>query len=196
MIACSVNHSSSHHYLHVKKFLYTLGRGRYRLYNAEEDGEWIIDEKGARIAGEELEDGLEETDFQGINDAFSLEKDFHRFLLKRLDSIEDGLHLYESEGVTGNEFSTDVGRIDILAIDRNGDYVVIELKVGKSSDRVVGQILRYMGWVKQKLAGEKKVRGIIILDDISDRLQFSVSSVPNITLKRYELEFKFYDVDV
>lgn len=73
--------------------------------------------------------------------------------------------------------------------------MVIELKVGKSSDRVVGQILRYMGWVKENIAGDKRVRGIIILDEVTDRLKYAVSQVKNICLKRYELEFKFFDVD-
>jgi RecB family endonuclease NucS len=35
--------------------------------------------------------------------------------------------------------------------NRNGDFVVVETKKGKESDKVVGQIQRYMGWVKRNL---------------------------------------------
>jgi restriction system protein len=42
-------------------------------------------------------------------------------------------------------------------------YLVIELKKGRSSDVVVGQILRYMGFIKNELAvNGESVRGIII----------------------------------
>jgi restriction system protein len=53
-----------------------------------------------------------------------------------------------------------------LAIDKkNKEFVVIELKKGRNSDAVIGQILRYMGWVTDKSAGSAgyfNVRGIII----------------------------------
>lgn len=39
--------------------------------------------------------------------------------------------------------------IDILALDAKQGLVVIELKVSKGYDRVVGQLLRYMSWIKQ-----------------------------------------------
>jgi RecB family endonuclease NucS len=35
-------------------------------------------------------------------------------------------------------------RIDILAIDAQGRYVVLELKVSMGFDKVVGQLLRYL----------------------------------------------------
>lgn len=64
--------------------------------------------------------------------------------------------------------STGVGRIDILAKDRSGALVVIELKVALGPDAVCGQILRYMGWVKRHIADGRGVRGIIIAGRISD----------------------------
>jgi RecB family endonuclease NucS len=37
-------------------------------------------------------------------------------------------------------------------VDKNtGDFVVIELKVGKVGDSAIGQILRYMGYVKANI---------------------------------------------
>jgi hypothetical protein len=45
--------------------------------------------------------------------------------------------------------------VDILAVEsKSKSFVVIELKKGRPSDCVVGQILRYMGWVKQNLCSD------------------------------------------
>jgi hypothetical protein len=46
-----------------------------------------------------------------------------------------------------------LGRLDILARDRTSrDYVVVELKRDQGDDEVVGQVSRYMGWIKQHRA--------------------------------------------
>ena len=51
---------------------------------------------------------------------------------------------------TGRSIAVRLGTLDILARDRStGDYVVIELKRDQGDDRVVGQVSRYMGWIKQ-----------------------------------------------
>ena len=71
----------------------------------------------------------------------------------------------------------------------------IELKKGKASDNVVGQIQRYMGYVKDMLAEEgQSVRGIIIAleDDVKIRRALSVTQ--NIEFYRYEINFKLKKV--
>ena len=78
--------------------------------------------------------------------------------------------------------------IDILATDKDNNYVVIELKVSRGYDRVVGQILRYMAWIKKFQADEtQKVRGIIIARDMSEDLILACSDIPNIDLYEYSL---------
>jgi endonuclease len=67
--------------------------------------------------------------------------------------------------------------------------VVIELKSGKAGDSVCGQILGYMAWVRKELAGEKKVRGIIVSSDFSDRLRFAARTVGSVSLIRYHVTF-------
>jgi len=77
---------------------------------------------------------------------FAHEKDLQRFLAKNLELIESGLQLYkddEDDQITGLEFPAGDRFIDILAADKSNNYVVIELKVSKGYDRVVGQLLRY-----------------------------------------------------
>ena len=83
--------------------------------------------------------------------------------MKNLSLLEPGLRLYEEEGITGIEFPAGGRFIDILAVDAQHNYVVIELKVSRGYDRVVGQLLRYMAWVKQHQAeATQQVRGIIV----------------------------------
>jgi hypothetical protein len=70
------------------------------------------------------------------------------------------------------QYATTVGPIDLLARDkRTGDYVVIELKKGRSADRVFGQISRYMGWVRKNLAEGQQAHGIIVASRIDDKLR-------------------------
>nr|MCE9971349.1 endonuclease NucS [Aeromonas salmonicida] len=78
--------------------------------------------------------------------------------------------------------------IDLLAVDGAGNYVVIELKVSKGYDRVVGQLLRYVSWIKKNHAEPgQAVRGIIIAKQISEDLKLACSEVPSVSLYEYAL---------
>jgi RecB family endonuclease NucS len=101
------------------------------------------------------------------------EKAVEDYLEKHLDVIGTriGVKLKLVEG--GRQYSTTVGPIDLLATDiSTGDYVVIELKKGRSADKVYGQCLRYMGWVRKNLAAEgAKVLGVIVAREIDYKLK-------------------------
>jgi hypothetical protein len=72
----------------------------------------------------------------------------------------------------GRQYPTTVGPIDLLGQDKKtGQYVVIELKRGRSADKVFGQLSRYMGWVKKNLAGGADVAGAIVAAKIDDKLR-------------------------
>ncbi|HLK14184.1 MAG TPA: hypothetical protein VKT78_05215, partial [Fimbriimonadaceae bacterium] len=47
----------------------------------------------------------------------------------------------------------------------------IELKRGRSADKVFGQLSRYMGWVKRNLSGGRPVIGVIVAAEIDDKLR-------------------------
>ena len=82
-----------------------------------------------------------------------------------------------------------LGRLDILARDRTSrDYVVIELKRDQGDDEVVGQVSRYMGWIKQHRADIQGlgVRGIIAAHEATERLRSAVLPHPNISLYTYQ----------
>ena len=101
----------------------------------------------------------------------------------------------DEEGNDSNQYLTDVGRIDILAQDsKTNSFVVIELKKGMESDKVVGQTLRYMGWVKENLAlNNEEVKGLIICKGTDAKLKYAVSMIKDISIKYYNVDFKLSD---
>lgn len=117
----------------------------------------------------------------------SLERDLQKYMAHNLDKIEEGLQLVPG----GIEYSVDAGRIDLLATDRDGNCVVIELKASRAGDAALGQLLGYMG----SLAFEKKlngrVRGLLVALDFEPRVVFAVKELPNIELCKYRLSFSF-----
>lgn len=119
---------------------------------------------------------------------FAYEKDLQNYLSRNLHLIESGLTLFEDEGINGLEFPVGGRFIDILAADSDGNYVVIELKVSKGYDRVVGQLLRYMAWIRKNQAEPgQTVRGIIVARHISEDLLLACSGVQGVQLFEYEL---------
>ncbi len=68
-----------------------------------------------------------------------------------------------------------VGRTDLICMDEHDDFVVLELKAVRSSDSVVGQILRYMGYVRENWAEKagKKVRGIVLTPSYDEQLRLA-----------------------
>jgi restriction system protein len=108
----------------------------------------------------------------------------HTDLGARYDIVTD-----ENGDSVGQQFATDTGRIDILARSKDGkELLVIELKRGRVSDVVVGQVLRYMGYVNE-LDEESTVRGLIIGTDDDDRFRRAISMVPTLDFYKYEVTF-------
>jgi hypothetical protein len=125
---------------------------------------------------------------------FALEAYLEEFLLTNWDGIDWGrpLELWESEtGELGHQLVTPVGRLDFLCRDTaTGALVVVELKRGRPSDRVVGQAARYMGWVRAQLARPgQPVDGIIVAHDYDLQLNYAISSVPGLTTLTYRIDF-------
>ena len=128
---------------------------------------------------------------------FALEKHLEDFLVKNWKQTELGrdYDIYEEGGeLVGQQYPSDTGPIDILAISKNKKtLLVVELKKGRVSDNVVGQIQRYMGYVKEELLEEgQQVKGAIIglEDDIRIRRALSVTN--NIDFYRYQVSFKLF----
>lgn len=125
---------------------------------------------------------------------FVLEKYLEEFLVSNWHSTELGKNhdIYQDENGTGQQYPTDSGRIDILAVSKDGkELLVVELKKGRASDAVVGQITRYMGYVTTELAGpDQIVKGVIVALEDDQRLRHSLVIVPGIDFYRYTVSFK------
>ncbi|MCA9362507.1 DUF1016 family protein [Candidatus Kaiserbacteria bacterium] len=130
---------------------------------------------------------------------FAYENHLEEYIIKNWDRINFGeeLRIYIDEGGSeGQQYTTDVGIIDILAIDKDDDFVVIELKRAESGYKVVGQVLNYMGWVSEKLAEPdgKKVRGMIVVGKADKTLKAALSQVADkVALKEYRTQVDIVD---
>ena len=121
-------------------------------------------------------------------------------MAQNISSIDvDGrpLRLYvDPTGRDGIEFPSAVGPIDILAIDASGDFYVFELKRGHSPDHAIGQLARYMGWVKQTIGRGKQVNGVIVAKQITEHLRYAVSVMPHVTLFEYQVAFSLKPIGI
>jgi restriction system protein len=128
---------------------------------------------------------------------FALEKHLEEFLVQNWKQTELGKHydIYEDEGeLVGQQYATDTGQIDILAVSKDKKtLLVVELKKGRASDNVVGQIQRYMGYVQEELAEKnQQVKGVIIALEDDLRIKRALSVAPNIEFYRYQVSFKLF----
>ena len=128
---------------------------------------------------------------------FVLEKYLEEFIVSNFKSIfGSSLEIFaDEEGAHGQQYPTEIGVIDILAWNNaKKSYVVIELKKGRPSDQVVGQVLRYMGWVKANLCKSgQSVRGLVICREPDQRLNYAVSMLQNVGVKYYRVAFELRD---
>lgn len=125
---------------------------------------------------------------------FAMEKHLEDFLVHNWSQTEFGkkYKIFEEEGeIIGQQYQTDTGPIDILAVSRdNKELLVVELKKGRASDLVVGQIQRYMGFVKEELAeDDQTVKGVIIALDDDLKIKRALSVAVNIEFFRYKVSF-------
>jgi restriction system protein len=127
--------------------------------------------------------------------AFAMEKHLEDFLVQNWTQTDLGrdYDIYEEDGEkVGQQYPTDTGPMDVLAIKKDkSELLVVELKKGRASDGVVGQVLRYMGYVLQELAEpNQKVRGVIIALEDDQRIRRALAVTPNIDFYRYQVSFK------
>lgn len=150
-----------------------------------------------RFMGAAKESEEEEEEVETLEESqFAYENDLRNYLAKNLHLIEPGLKLYKgSDGTPGLEFPIDnTGRrIDILAVDRSGLPVVIELKVRRGHERTIGQVLYYQSMVKRLLAAPS-ARIVIVAREISEELRVGSEDIPNVELFEYKLSMELQRV--
>ena len=68
---------------------------------------------------------------------------------------------------------------------------MVELKKGRASDAVVGQIQRYMGFVIEELAEENQiVKGAIVAFEDDIKIKRALAVKKNIEFYKYQVSFK------
>lgn len=126
--------------------------------------------------------------------SFALESHLEEFLVKNWPNTDLGkdYDIYEEDGEKAQQYQTDTGPLDILAISKDRKrLLVVELKKGRASDAVVGQTLRYMSYVQDELAeDDQTVLGAIIAHEDDTRIRRALAMTPNICFYRYQVSFK------
>jgi len=195
LLKMSINAPSRIHYgVHPNgddDLFYQIDGSHFRLYEKDSDPLPIYKKTASEFDNSSID---EDEDPQT---GFAYESDLRDFLSRNLKIIEPGLSLYQDEEISGVEFPVGGRFIDILAIDKNKNYVVIELKVSKGYDRVIGQLLRYMAWIEKNQADfNQKVRGIIIAREISNDLHLATTKIPDVELFEYDLNVSLRKVNM
>ena len=126
--------------------------------------------------------------------SFALEEHLEDFLVKNRSHTELGkdYDIYEEDGEKAQQYQTDTGPLDILAISKDKKrLLVVELKKGRASDVVVGQTLRYMSFVRDELAEDgQTVLGVIVAHEDDQRIRRALAMTPSIAFYRYQVSFK------
>lgn len=155
----------------------------------QQEIERFLDEGSAVVTIEVSEPAVEDPV------AFAMEKHLEAFLVANWNQTElsKDFEIYQENGdLIGQQYATDAGPIDILAISKDKKrLLIVELKRGRASDVVVGQILRYMGYVKEQIAEEfQSVEGVIIALEDDKKLRWALAAVLAISFYRYQVSFK------
>ena len=159
---------------------------------------WDLDALLGYIVGieEDPQETLEDAEASG---EFVKEQHLQQYLVNHWEQMElsEQWEIYSDadDPEAGVEFSTGIGRPDILLTHTSEARVcILELKKGSTSDRAVGQLLRYVGWVRDHLedlegvSDDADVEGRLIVNEPSEKLEYAISVVPELMLYEYEMQ--------
>ena len=186
----------------------------HSYYYIESDSIYKTSEKSEKLTHEKLSNDLngiieyykkscdieiKNPDSYTSSSQFHIEEELENFIIHNWNNIELSKKyelIFEDGELKSKQykvnFNSGINRIDILVKDKkNKNHVVIELKKGQTSDETVGQVLRYMGWVKANLKDDN-VKGIIIASSFDDKLKAALSIVND---EKEKVEVFVYNVD-
>jgi hypothetical protein len=156
---------------------------------------YLAEELPPDVAADDDAEGRKATPAAAADTEFVLATQLEEFLLGHWSAVDWGrrLSLWQGpDGTRGHQLSTPVGRLDLLCVDSSTNaLVVVGLQRGRSADQVIGQVARYMGWVRAHLAADSQpVAGIVVAHQCDDRLRYAAAAVPGLTVFTYRLNFE------
>jgi hypothetical protein len=115
---------------------------------------------------------------------------------ERPELLEPGFSGYvDDEGAdAGAGFETEVGEIDLLARNADGELVVVMVVEGGAAAEAVTGVLLRMGWVSKHVpdAENAGVRGIVLLEDAGDDLGYTAAAVSDrIDFRTWRMQISF-----
>ncbi len=113
-----------------------------------------------------------------------IEKDIEGFIEKNPTLIGESLKLEK------RQLGTPVGRIDLLFKDKNGNLIVVELKLNKIGREAINQLRRYMDWIKKKT--KKEVTGVIVCRGVMSAFEEDLKKLKDIKIFCYGWQLKVY----
>lgn len=126
---------------------------------------------------------------------FALEKHLEDFLVENWKNTEFGndydLFTDEYGEVTAQQYQTEVGKLDIIAIKKDkSEILILELKKGRSGDAVVGQMLRYITAIKKEVAEpNQKIRAVILTGQDDKKIRYALDPLNGL------IEFMVYTIN-
>lgn len=125
--------------------------------------------------------------------SFRFERHLEDFIVENWSQTPFGgeYDIYREGEAYGKQLITEAGRIDILAQSKDKKtLLVIELKNGDENDDAVGQLARYVGFVRAEFASPgQDVKGALVVLDSSKRLRWAIAALPDAKLYQYKVAF-------
>ncbi len=117
---------------------------------------------------------------------FYMEKQLEDFIVDNWNETDLG----KKYDLIDQQYKTDVGIIDILATDKKTkSHVVIELKKNQTNDEVLGQIKKYMGWIKIHKKDDNVI-GIVVAKKFDKKFYYAMQMEKDVYPLEYEVNFK------
>jgi len=121
-----------------------------------------------------------------------LETHLEEIIRRNFDKIFPDVEVIDG----GNHYLTAEGNyIDILAKDKNGYYVVIELKRDRAPSKALVQLLDYINQISEEFK-TNKVRGVLICRKVDRRIRSALQAVRKMLKEPGRLDIMEFDIKV
>ena len=126
---------------------------------------------------------------------FHYESDLQETIQFQINELFPNYKIFGENCEEGIKYKIEGKEIDILLEGLDGNsLLIVELKAGKASEKVFGQIAMYFGLVKKRFPN-KDIKGIIIAQEISEGLINAGFLSDKISFMSYSLQVKLFPIN-